>query len=260
MSKLRVRREGIAPAPAQGRRPEPQIMDSWTWNGSAYDKQPDDIDKCVCELCDDCDCSTCPNCKRKKRKKQLPDQPRDAELMTAVTLWRLDVDEVGDLETRWDVPLAALENLRVNRQEELGHSFAAHGHRCGNGVARNTRRLLETFQAASGEYGRSIDPADQCGPTDIPINATDAGQPGVDISLSRLDDPTAGTRRQRLTDIAKLWTRQKERNFKPLVLLVSTTRTQLKGIDGLEDVTNGKVKPEDVTASGSQINFGEVNR
>jgi len=43
-------------------------------------------------------------------------------------------------------------------------------------------------------------------------------------------------------------------------LMVSAAETQLKGIDGLEDVTNGKVEPEDVTASGSQVKFVEVNR
>ena len=260
VSKLRVRREGNSSAPAQARRPEPQILSTSTWGGSAYDEPPGGIDECGCEVCDNCDCQECSNCSRLERQRQLPDTPRDAELVTAVTLWRLEVDEMDGLDTRWDVPLAALKNLQGNGDEELGHSFAVHEHRRGNSVEKNSRRLLETFQAASEGYGRSVDPAGRCGPLDIPINATDNGERGVDISLSRLDDPTAGTRRQRLTDIAKLWIHQEQRNFKPLVLMVSAAETQLKGIDGLEDVTNGKVEPEDVTASGSQVKFVEVNR
>jgi len=260
VSKLRVRREGTSSAPAQARRPEPQILSTRTWGGSTYDESPEGIEECGCGICDDCDCQVCPNCSRVERQRRLPDMPRDAELVTAVTLWRLEVDEVNSLDTRWDVPLAALKNLRANGDEELGHSFAVHEHRRGNSVEKNSKRLLETFQAASDGYSRSLDPADRCGPLDIPINATDDGERGVDISLSRLDDPTAGARRQRLTDIAKLWICQEERSFKPLVLMVSATETQLKGIDGLEDVTNGKVEPEDVTASSSQVEFVEVNR
>lgn len=260
VSKLRVRREGNGSAPAQTRRPEPQILRTRTWGGATYDESPEGIEECGCGVCYDCDCQVCPNCSRVERQRRLPDMPRDAELVTAVTLWRLEVDEVDSLDTRWDVPLAALKNLRANGHEELGHSFAVHEHRRGNSVERNSKRLLETFQAASGGYGRSVDPADRCGPLDVPINATDGGERGVDISLSRLDDPTAGARRQRLTDIAKVWIRQEERNYKPLVLMVSATETQLKGIDGLEDVTNGKVEPEDVTASGSQVEFVEMNR
>jgi len=260
VSKLRVRREGNGSAPAQTRRPEPQILSTHTWGGSTYDESPEGIDECGCGICDDCDCQACPNCSRIERQEQLPDMPRDVELVTAVTLWRLEVDEVDSLETRWDVPLTALKNLQANGDEELGHSFAVHDHRRGDTVKRNSKRLLETFEAASGRYGRSVDPADQCGPRDLPINATDDEERGVDISLSRLDDPTAGVRRQRLTDIAKLWVYQEERNFKPLVLMVSATETHLKGIDGLEDVTNGKIEPEDVTASSSQVEFVEVDQ
>jgi hypothetical protein len=171
---------------------------------------------------------------------------------------------VGNLEDRWDVPLAALENLRANGREELGHSFAVHGHRRGSGVERNTRRLLRTFEAASGRYGRPIDPADRCGPLDLPINATDGaeddGGDAVDISLSRLDDPTPGTRRERLVDIAKLWECQGDRKFRPLVLMVSPDNTELQRIDGLEDVTSAKFQPEDVTASSSPVDLVEVNR
>jgi hypothetical protein len=123
-----------------------------------------------------------------------------------------------------------------------------------------TRRLLETFEAASGRYGRFIHPAGRCGPLDIPINAMDGGEDGVDISLSRLDDPTPGTRRERLADIAKLRNCQEDRNFRPLVLMVSPDDTELKQIDGLEDVTKGKFQPEDVTASSSPVEFVEVNR
>ncbi|WP_135665712.1 hypothetical protein [Halorhabdus rudnickae] len=260
VSRLRVRRKGNGPAPAQGLRPEPQILSTRVWGDSTYDKSPEGINECGCGVCDDCDCQMCSNCRRVERQSRLPDKPRDAELVTAVTLWRLEVDEMDGLDTRWDVPLAALKNLRGNRDEELGHSFAVHEHRRGNSVEKNSKRLIETFQAASNGYDRSIDPADQCGPLDIPINATDNGERGVDISLSRLDDPTAGARRQRLTDIAKLRISQEKRSFKPLVLMVSATETQLKGIDGLEDVTNGKVEPEDVTANGSQVEFVEVNR
>jgi hypothetical protein len=214
----------------------------------------------VCEACDDCECRTCSECKRAERQRRLPNPPRDAELVAAVTLWRLEVDEVEGLKKRWDVPLAALKNLRSNGNEELGHSFAVHGHRYGRGVAENTKRLLETFDSASGKYGRSIDPVDRCGPLDIPINAMDGSDDGVDISLSRLDDPTSGTRRQRLTDIARLRNYQEDRSFKPLVLMVSAIDTELKEIDGLEDVTNGKFEPEDVTASGSPVEFVEVNQ
>lgn len=260
VSRLRMRREGNGPAPTQGGRPEPQILSTWTWDGSAYDEPPEEIDKCVCEACDDCDCQTCSECKRAERQRRLPNPPRDAELVAAVTLWRLEVDEVEGLKKRWDVPLAALKNLRANGDEELGHSFAVHGHRYGRGVAENTKRLLETFDSASGKYGRSIDPVDRCGPLDIPINAMDGGDDGVDISLSRLDDPTSGTRRQRLTDIAMLRNYQEDRSFKPLVLMVSAIDTELKEIDGLEDVTNGKFEPEDVTASGSPVKFVEVNQ
>lgn len=259
VSKLRVRREGNGPAPAQGLRPEPQILYTRTWNESAYDEPSDNTEECVCEVCDNCDCSTCSDCKHTERQERLPNPPLDAELISAVTLWRLEMDEVGSLEDRWDVPLAGLKNLRANGQEQLGHSFAVHGHRNGSNVARNTRRLLQTFEASSRRYGRSIDPANQCEPLDIPINATDDGENGVDISLSRLDDPTAGARRQRLTDIAKLWIRQ-DRHFKPLVLMVSASETQLNEIDGLNDVTNGEIKPEDVTASGSQVEFVGVNQ
>lgn len=260
VSRLRVRREGNASAPAQSRRPEPQILSTHTWDGSTYNESPEGVEECGCRACDDCDCERCPSCSRVERQRQLPDTPRDAELITAVTLWQLDVDEVGSLNERWDVPVTALKNLRANGDEELAHSFAVHEHRRGDSVERNSKRLLETFQAASREYGNSIDPADQCRPLDIPINAIDDGERGVDISLSRLDDPTTGTRRRRLTDTAKLWTRQEERKFKPLVLMVSATETQLKEIDGLEDVTNGKVEPEDVTASGSQVEFAEVDQ
>ncbi|WP_273836912.1 hypothetical protein [Halococcus sp. PRR34] len=260
VSRLRVRREGNGPAPAQGLRPEPQILCTRAWDGSSYDEQPEVIDECGCEICDDCDCRTCSDCKRAERQRRLPDLPRDAELVTAVTLWRLKIDEVDSFEERWDVPLAAFENLRANGQEELGHSFAAHGHRRGSGVARNTKRLLQTFEAASGRYGRSIDLADRCGPLDIPINATDDDEDGVDISLSRLDDPTPGTRRKRLTDIARLWHCQEDRNFRPLVLMVSPDDTELKRIDGFEDVTKGKFQPEDVTASGSPVGLVEVDR
>jgi hypothetical protein len=260
VSRLRVRREGNGPAPAQGLRPEPQILCTRTWDGSVYKEQSEKIDECGCEVCDDCDCRTCSDCKRAERQRRLPDPPRDAELVAAVTLWRLEIDEVNSLEERWDVPLAALENLRANGQEELAHSFAAHGHRRGSGVARNTRRLLETFEAASGRYGRFIHPAGRCGPLDIPINAMDGGEDGVDISLSRLDDPTPGTRRERLADIAKLRNCQEDRNFRPLVLMVSPDDTELKQIDGLEDVTKGRFQPEDVTASSSPVEFVEVNR
>jgi len=260
VSRLRVRREGNGPAPAQGLRPEPQILCTRTWNGSAYDERPEEIDECECEVCDDCDCRTCSECEWTERKRRLPDQPREAELVAAVTFWELDIGRLGSLEDRYDVPLAALKNLRAKEGEKLGHSFAVYGHRRGNSAERNSKRLLETFQAASGKYGRSIDPADRCGPLDIPINAIDAGERGVDISLSRLDDPTAGARRQHLTDIAKLWVRQEERSYKPLVLMVSAIETQLKEIDGLENVTNGKIEPEDVTASGSQVEFVEVNQ
>jgi hypothetical protein len=259
VSKLRVRREGIGSAPAQARRPEPQILSTRTWGGSTYDESPEKIEECGCVICDDCDCQVCSNCSRVERQRRLPDMPRDAELVTAVTLWQLEVDELDSLDTRWDVPLMALKNLRANGNEELEHSFAVHEHRRGNSVERNSKRLLETFQTASEGYGRSIDPADQCGPLDIPINATDDGERGVDISLSRLDDPTAGARRQRLTDIAKLWIRQ-DRHFKPLVLMVSASETHLNEIDGLNDVTNGEIKPEDVTASGSQVEFVGVNQ
>lgn len=260
VSRLRMRREGNGPAPAQGLRPEPQILCTRTWNGSAYDEFPDGIDECGCEVCENCDCRTCSDCKRTERQSRLPDPPRDAELVAAVTLWRLEMDEVGGLEERWDVPLAALENLRSNGQEELGHSFAVHGHRRGSGVAKNTYRLLRTFDAASGRYDRSIEPADRCKPLDIPINATDGDDDGVDISLSRLNDPTPGTRRKRLTDIAKLWKCQEGGNFKPLVLMDWPGDTELKQINGLEDVTNGKFQPEDVTASSSPVEFVEVNR
>ena len=260
VSKLRVRREGYGPAPAQGLRPEPQILWTRTWDGSTYGEQPEEIGECGCEVCDSCDCQTCSDCKRAERQRRMPSSPRDAELIAAVTLWRLKVDEVDRLERKWDVPLAALKNLRANGDEELGHSFAAHGHRQGRGVAENTKRLLETFDAASGKYGRSIDPVDRCGPLDIPINAMDGDDDGVDISLSRLDDPTSGTRRQRLTDIARLRNYQEDRSFKPLVLMVSAIDTELKEIDGLEDVTNGKFEPENVTASGSPVEFVEVNQ
>jgi hypothetical protein len=167
---------------------------------------------------------------------------------------------VDSLEEKWDVPLAALENLRANEHEELGHSFAAHGHRRGSGVAKNTYQLLRTFDAASRKYDRSIEPADRCKPLDIPINATDCTDDGVDISLSRLNDPTPGTRRKRLTDIAKLRKYQEDRSFKPLVLMDWPGDTELKRIDGLEDVTNGRFQPEDVTASSSPVEFVEVNR
>ncbi|MDF9747958.1 hypothetical protein [Natrinema salsiterrestre] len=260
VSRLRVRREGNGSAPAQGLRPEPHILNTRTWNGSAYDEQPEEINECGCEVCDDCDCQTCSDCKQAERQRRLPDLPRDAELIAAATLWRLEIDEVDSLEDRWDVPLAALKNLRANGHEEVGHSFAVHGHRRGNGVARNTRRLLGTFDAATRRYGRSIDPADRCGPLDIPINATDGGENGVDISLSRLDDPTPGTRRKRLAEIAKLWDCQDDRSFKPLVLMVSPDNTGLRRIDGLEDVTNGKFQPEDVTASSSPVELVEVDR
>lgn len=259
VSRLRLRREGNGPAPAQGLRPEPQILDTRIWNGSAYDESPEGINECGCEICDDCDCRTCSNCKRTERQRRLPDSPRDAELVFAVTLWRLEIDEVDGLKKRWDVPLAALENLRANDQEELEHSFAVHGHRSSS-VERNTRRLLHTFEAACRRYSRSIDPAERCGPLDIPVNATDGGDEGVDISLSRLDDPTPGTRRERLTDLAKLWKYQENRNFKPLVLMHRPGNTELKQIDGLEDVTSGKFQPEDVTASSSPVKFVEVNR
>ena len=260
VSSVRVRREGNGSAPAQGLRPEPQILCTRTWDGSAYDDQPEKVDECGCEVCDNCDCRTCSDCERAERQRRLPNSPRDAELLAAITLWRLEMDEVDGLEKRWDVPLAALENLRANRREELGHSFAAHGHRNGNSVATNTRRLLGTFDAAGGRYGRSIDPANQCGPLDIPINATDGGEDGVDISLSRLDDPTSGTRRKRLAEIAELWNYQGDRNFKPLVLMVSPDDTELRRIDGLEDVTKGTFQPEDVTASSSSVELVEVNR
>lgn len=260
VSRLRVRREGNGPAPVQGLRPEPQILRTWSWDGSTYDEHPEKIDECGCEVCDNCNCQTCSDCKRPERQRLLPDPPRDAELIASITLWRLKIDEVGGLEDRWAVPLAALENLRANGQEELGHSFAAHGHRRGSGVARNTKRLLQTFDAASGRYGRSIDPAARCGPLDIPINAKDGGENGVDISLSRLDDPTPGRQRERLTDIAELWKSQVDRSFKPLVLMVSPDDTQLRRIDGLEDVTNGNFQPEDVTAISSPIELVEVNR
>jgi len=260
VSKMRVRREGNGPAPAQGLRPEPQILRTRTWDGSTYDEQPGEMDKCVCEVCDDCDCRTCSDCKRKERQRRLPNPPRDAELVAAITLWRLKIDEVNSLDNRWDVPLAALEGLRANRREELGHSFATYKHRRGSGVARNTRRLLQTFEAASEKYGRSIDPADRCGPIDVPVNATDGDGSGIDISLSRLDDPTPGTQRKRLADVAKLWNYQEGKNFRPLVLMVSPNNTELKRIDGLEDVTNGNFQPEDVTASSSPVEFVEVSR
>jgi len=159
-----VRREGNGPAPAQGLRPEPQILCTRTWNGSAYDERPEEIDECECEVCDDCDCRTCSECEWTERKRRLPDQPREAELVAAVTFWELDIGRLGSLEDRYDVPLAALKNLRAKEGEKLGHSFAVYGHRRGNSAERNSKRLLETFQAASGKYGRSIDPADRCGP------------------------------------------------------------------------------------------------
>jgi len=260
VSRLCVRREGIGPAPAQGLRPEPQILWSRTWDGSAYDERVVQIDECGCEVCEDCDCRTCTDCKRMERQRRLPEPPRDAELVTAVTLWRLVVDEIDSLDTSWDVPMVALKNLRANGNEQLGHSFAVHEHRRGNSVERNSKRFLETFQAATEEYGRSVDPADRCGPLDLPVNATEEGERGVDISLSRLDDPTAGSRRQRLTDITKLLKYQEGKSFKPLVLMVSATKTRLNRIDGLEDITNGKVEPEDITASGSQVEFEGVNQ
>ena len=260
VSRLRVRREGNGPAPAQGLRPEPQVLCTRTWDESTYSEQPEKMDECGCEVCDSCDCPTCSNCKRTERQRRLPDPPRDAEIIASVTLWRLQVDEVDSLEDRWDVPMAALENLRANGHEELGHSFAVHGHRRGSGVAKNTYRLLRTFDAASRRYNRSIEPADRCKPLDIPINATDGDQDGVDISLSRLNDPTPGTRRKRLTDIANLWECQDDRNFKSLVLMDWPGDTELKRIDGLEDVTNGQFQPEDVTASSSPVEFVEVNR
>lgn len=260
VSRLRVRRKGNGPAPAQGLRPEPQILCTRTWDESTYSEQPEKMDECGCEVCDSCDCPTCSNCKRTERQRRLPDPPRDAEIIASVTLWRLQVDELDSLEDRWDVPMAALENLRANGHEELGHSFAVHGHRRGSGVAKNTYRLLRTFDAASRRYNRSIEPADRCKPLDIPINATDGDQDGVDISLSRLNDPTPGTRRKRLTDIAKLWECQDDRNFKSLVLMDWPGDTELKRIDGLEDVTNGQFQPEDVTTSSSPVEFVEVNR
>lgn len=260
VSRLRVRREGIGPAPAQGLRPEPQILWTRNWEGTAYDERPEKVDECGCEVCDDCDCPTCSDCNRTERQRQLPDSPRDAELVAAVTLWRLEMDEVNSLEERWDVPLAALKNLRANGQEELGHSFAAHGHRDGSSVAENTKLLLQTFEAANEEYGRSINPADRCGPLDIPINAIDSGEKGVDLSLSLLYNPTQGERRKRLTDIAKLWDCQEDRNFRPLVLMDRPGDTELKRIDGLEDVTNGKFQPEDVTATSSPVEFVGVNQ
>lgn len=260
VSKLRVRREGNGPAPAQGLRPEPQILCTQTWDGTTYSEQPEKMDECGCEVCDNCDCPTCSDCKRTERQRRLPDPPRDAELIASVTLWRLQLDEVDSLEERWDLPMAALKNLRANGHEELGHSFAVHGHRRGSSVAKNTYRLLRTFDAASRIYDRSIEPAGRCKPLDIPINATDGDEDGVDISLSRLNDPTPGTRRKRLTDIAKLWEYQEGRNFKPLVLMDWPGDTELKRIDGLEDVTNGQFQPEDVTASSSPVEFVEVNR
>lgn len=260
VSTARVRREGNGSAPNQGDRAEPQILSTQTWGGSMYNSQAERLDQCVCEACDECDCQTCSYCKVEERRTELPDSPRDAELLAAVTLWRIKIDEMGSLEDRYDVPLAALETLRANEREQLEHSFVAHGHRKGNSVAENTRRVIKTFELASSQYTCSIKPADQCEPLDIPINATESGEDGIDISLSRLDIPTPGKRRKRLVEIVKLWNRQDNRKFKPLSLMVSSGEEELKEVDGLEDVTKGDLEPEEVTASSSSVNFVEVDQ
>lgn len=262
VSRLSVRRRGSESEPARGERPNPQILDAWTWGDEdeRYVGSPDGFDECVCRTCDDCDCNTCSDCLRPTRRDLLPDSPRQAELVSAVVFRQLDVSLIDGIDTRYDVPLAALQNLRADRNERLGHAFVAHGHRRGRGVTERTQHLKETFKNATDEFGSRIEPTD-CGPTDLPINAvSETDGDGLDICLSRLDSPTPGNEREWIADVVRWNQHQETRRFKPLVLTVSPGDVSLKRPDELEDVTNADVNPEDVTARNPPVELVEVDR
>lgn len=258
VSRARIRREGVGPAPAQGCRPEPQILNSWTWDGERYSEASESINECGCEWCDDCNCSRCSDCRRPERERRLPESPRDVELVAAVGLCELNVERIDELESHWDVPLVAVETLQADGEEKLGHAFAAHEHRHSGSVRRNTKRVLEMFDVADNNTSRPIEPVDECSLTNLPINVI--SDDGLDISLSRLDSPTPGDERRWLTDMRK-WIRiQGEYNFKPFVLTVSAGTTQLKRPEGWEDVTSANGDPEDVAPGSPQVELAEVDQ
>ncbi len=257
VSRLSVCREGSGSAPSQEGPPKPQIRDAWTWDGGEYAESPDGVSTCGCKRCHHCDCATCSHCRRPEREDRLPESPRGAELVAAVTLWQLDVDKVRSLDKRWNVPLVALKNHRAGRQEKLGHSFISHGHRYGDDTIYNTDKVLSTFDIATNESGYSIEPVKKCEPVELPINAT--ATDSLDISLSRLDDPTHSKERQWMADIVKWKKRREGHYFKPLVLTVSASGSTLKMPDGLEDVTNTIGDPEDVTAMSLPVELVEVD-
>jgi hypothetical protein len=220
----------------------PHIHLTLTWDDGTYSGDSERVTEC-----DAYDCN--------EWKDMLPDSPRTAELISSIALGEVAVDELPSVESNWEVCWSALTNLHAGEFEEVSHVFASHKNRSAAkpGPEEVAMKLRQMFDFAEAE--KSIRPAEQCLPKNVPVNAKDEDKDGnsVPICLSLVEHATRRREQKRAKWIVE-WFRRRGTDFKPIVVTTSLTdEASLKTLDRAEDITKAVNDPEKVASPSGLV-------
>lgn len=239
------RRNPVTAGPGGPSFSNPYVDQNWTWNQDTYMENSPGVPECESDVC-------------REWRSSLPDSPRDIELISAIGLGRIDLDEITgsdpfipDQHIVW----SALLNLQSKENEQLGHILASHERRYDPQPEEVATKLTKAFELAEQEL--NICPAEEFQFDKIPVNAT-YNDRDVPICLTIVDDSTDKPEQRRAKWIYNWFELQgfelQEGGFKPVI--VTTDREDgwvLKTITDHEQVDGSVPDPVRVDATGGLL-------
>lgn len=224
---------------------DPFISKTWTWDGDVYITDSPGIPECGADECENW-------------VSQLPDDPRDIELITSIALGEFECNGIDTHQTydpTEDFNWSSLSNLKANRQEQTNHVLVKNHHRKGHDPASTAAKLNAAFDVAEKQGG--IEPIGDVDLADFPVNADYCKHDfSLPIMLSVVDSPSDSAWRTRLKKINTWYEFQQPDDgdrppFNPQVIRMHKNgKYRLNRLPEYERVDGGSPDPESVVATG----------